>query len=68
LFAACLAVVSTKPVARRCSPKKTVSIHASSWRSRHCGVAHASFDHPCWCGPHNTHVHIYAGRQDEIRN
>jgi len=38
--------------ARRCSLKKSVQIHASSWRGRHCGVAHASSDHPRWCRPH----------------
>ena len=44
--------VSTKPVARRCSLKKSVQIHASSevaWSGRCCGVAQASFDHPRWC-------------------
>jgi len=40
------AAVSTKSVARRCSLKKSVQIHASSWRGRQCGVARASFDHP----------------------
>ena len=44
--------VSTKPVAWRCSLKKSVQIHASSWRGRRCGVAQASFDHPRWCRPH----------------
>ena len=40
-FAACPAAVSTKSVARRCSLKKSVQIHASSWRSRRCGpVSH----------------------------
>jgi len=43
---------STKSVARRCSLKKSVRIHASSWRHRRCGVAQASFDHPRWCRPH----------------
>ena len=33
--------VSTKPVARRCLLKKSVQIHASSWRGRRCGVAQA---------------------------
>ena len=33
--------VSTKPVAGRCSLKKSVQIHASSWRGRRCGVAQA---------------------------
>jgi len=47
-----LAAVSTKPVARRCSLKKTVQIHASPWQIRRCGVAQASFDHPHWCRPH----------------
>ena len=44
--------VSTKPVARRCSLKKSVQIHTSSWRSRRCGVAQASFNHQRWCRPH----------------
>ena len=44
--------VSTKPVARRLSLKKSVQIHSSSWRSRRCGVAQASFNHPRWCRPH----------------
>ena len=39
-------------VAWRCSLKKSVQIHASSWRGRRGGVAQASFDHPRWCGPH----------------
>jgi len=37
-------------VARRCSLKKSVQIHASSWRGRHCGVTQASSDHPRWFG------------------
>ena len=45
LFAARLATGSTKSVARRCSLKKTVQIHASSRRGRCCVVAQASFDH-----------------------
>jgi len=53
-FDACLALVSTKSVARRCSLKKFVQIHASSWYGRRCGVAHASFDHPRWCRPHSV--------------
>ena len=44
--------VSTNPVARRCSLKKSVQIHASSWRGRSCGVAQALFNHPRWCRPH----------------
>jgi len=44
--------VSTKPVAGRCSLKNSVQSHASSWRSRRCGVAQASFDRPRWCRPH----------------
>ena len=36
-FPACHAVVSTKSVARWCSPKKSVQIHASSWHGRRCG-------------------------------
>jgi len=38
--------------ARRCSLKKSVQIHARSWRGRHCGVAQASSDHPRWCRLH----------------
>jgi len=38
--------VSDKPVARRCSLKKSVQIHASSWRDRRCGVAQ---HHPIIC-------------------
>ena len=49
LFAARSAVVSTKSVAQRCSLKKSVQMRASSWRSRRCGVAQASFDHLRWC-------------------
>jgi len=52
LFAARPTAVSTKPVAWRCSLKKSVQIHASSWRGRRFGVAQASFDHPRWCRPH----------------
>ena len=37
--------VSTKPIARRCSLKKSVQIHANC----RCGVAQASFDHLRWC-------------------
>jgi len=46
-------VASTKSVAWRCSLKKSVRIHASSWRRR-CGlwVARASFNHLRWCRPH----------------
>jgi len=40
------------PVAPRCSLQKSVQIHASSCRSRRCGVAQASSDHPRWCRPH----------------
>jgi len=49
---ATLPAVLTKPVAWRCSLKKSVQIHASSRRGRRCCVAQASFDHPCWCRPH----------------
>ena len=42
----------SESVAWRCSLKKSVQIHASSWRGRRCGVAQASFNHPHWCGPH----------------
>jgi len=45
--AACPAV-STKPVARRCLLQNSVQIHASSRRSRRCGVAQASLNHPRW--------------------
>jgi len=51
-LATCPPAVSTKPVARRCSLKKSVQIHASSRRGHRCGVAQASFDHPCWCRPY----------------
>jgi len=44
--------VSTKLVARRCPLKKSVQIHASSWRGPRCGVAQALFDHLRWCRPH----------------
>ena len=44
--------------------KEYVQTHASSWRSRRCSVAHASSDHPRWCGPHPvclwfTLVHVH---------
>jgi len=39
---------STNPVTRRCSLKKSVQIHASSWRGCRCSVAQASFDHLRW--------------------
>jgi len=51
-FADCPPAGSTKSVALRCSLKKSVQIYASSWRGCRRGVAHASFDHPCWCRPH----------------
>ena len=35
-----------------CSLKKSVQIHASSWRGRRWSVAQASSNHPRWCGPH----------------
>jgi len=35
-----------------CSFKKSVQIHATSWRGRRCSVAQASSDHPRWCRPH----------------
>jgi len=47
-FAARPAAVSTKSVGR-CSLKKSVQIHASSWRGRRCGVAQASFHHSRCC-------------------
>jgi len=37
--------VSTKPIARRSSLKKSVQIHTSSWRGPRCGVTQASFVH-----------------------
>jgi len=46
------AAVSTKSVARRCSLKKSVQIHASSWQGHHCSVAQASFNHPRWYRVH----------------
>jgi len=46
-----LPAVSTKSVARHCSLKKSVQIHANSWRGRCCNVSQASFDHPRWCRP-----------------
>jgi len=49
---------SSKYVARRCSLKKSVQIHASSWRGHRCGVAQVSFDHPRWCRPHPIHKHV----------
>jgi len=51
-FAARLATVSTISVAWRCSLKKTVKIHASSWCGRRCNVAQTPFDHLRWCRPH----------------
>jgi len=42
----------TRIVAWRCSLKKSVQIHASSWRGRRCGVAQASLNHLRWCRPH----------------
>jgi len=51
-FAARTPAGSMKSFAWRCSLKKSVQIHASSWRGGRCGVAQASFDHPHWCGPH----------------
>jgi len=48
LFAAHPPAVSTKSVAWRCSLKKSVQIHASSWRGRRCGVSQVSLDHPRW--------------------
>jgi len=44
--------VSTNSVARRCPLKKSVQIHASSWRGCRCGVAPASFDHLRLCRSH----------------
>ena len=37
-FAVSTTAVSTKSVARRCSLKKSVQIHASSWRGRRCAA------------------------------
>jgi len=50
-FAARSCRPSTNPVARRCSLKKSVQIHASSRRGYCCGVAQPSFDHPLCCRP-----------------
>ena len=54
-FAARPTAVSTKSVARRCSLKKFVQIHSSSWHGHRCGVAcvaQASFNRQRWCRPH----------------
>jgi len=51
-FAAHQPAGSTKSVAWRCSLKKSVQIHASSWCGRRCGVAQTSSDHLRWCRPH----------------
>jgi len=51
-FAARPPAGSTKSVLQRCSLKKSVQIHASSWRGRCCGVAQESFNHLRWCRPH----------------
>ena len=42
-----LLFVSKKSVARHSLIKKSVQIHAISWRGHRCSVAQASFDHPC---------------------
>jgi len=58
VFAARPATVSTKSVPRRCSLKKTIQIHASSWRGRRCGVAQASFNHLRWWRPHSNGLYF----------
>jgi len=52
VVAARTTAVSTKPVTRCCSLKKSVQIHASSWHGRRCGFAQALFNHPRWCRLH----------------
>jgi len=52
IVAARPAAVSTKSVARRCSLKKSVQIHASSWQGHRCSVAQASFNYLRWYRPH----------------
>jgi len=52
--------VSTKPITRRCSLKKSVQIHASSWRGRRCGAAKALFNHPRWCRPDPVCLWVYS--------
>jgi len=66
LFATRPAGVSTKLVAQRCSLKKTVQIHACSWRSRCCGVAQATFDHLCWCRHHPVCLWSHAQHAPEL--
>jgi len=55
LFAARPAAVSARLVARRCSLKKSVQIHASSWRGSRCGVIHT-----------HTHPHLYVHSHTHI--
>jgi len=43
---------------KRCLLKKSVQIHASSWRGRCCGVAQASFNHLRWCRPHPVYLWV----------
>jgi len=43
---------AARPPAGNAARLKSVQIHASSWRGRRQGVAHASSDHPHWCRPH----------------
>jgi len=45
-------VVSTMSRLTTCSLKKTILIHANSWRGLRCVVAQASSNHPRWCGTH----------------
>jgi len=65
-FAARPAGVWRKLVAQRCSLKKTVQIHACSWRSRCCGVAQATSDHPCWCRHHPVCLRSHAQHAPEL--
>ena len=60
----------TPSVARRCSLKKSIQIHAISWRGRPCGVAQASSDHPRWCRPHPVclWVALALGRAEVTRH
>jgi len=53
---------STKSVARRRSLKKSVQIHARTWRGRRCGVAKASSNHPHWCRPHPVCLQVALAR------
>jgi len=61
---------SPDAVHRHCSLKKSVQIHASSWRGRCCGIAQASSDHPHWCRPHPVclWVALALGRAEATRH